>query len=55
MIEKISDAMSWGMVREATRKDSEMKMLQEDIHAEVGGMVLRGEKLVVPRSFRQRL
>ena len=33
MTENIPDAMSWEMVREATRKDPELKMLQEDIQA----------------------
>ena len=33
MTENIPDAMNWEMVREATRKDPEMRMLQEDIQA----------------------
>ena len=70
MTENITDAMSWEMVREATRKDPEMKLLQEDIQAgqcrnaltgyakvfeeltEVEGLVMRGEKLVLPKDLQ---
>ena len=41
-MENILDAMSWETVREATRKDPEMKMLQEDIQAGQGRNALTG-------------